>query len=310
MKLRYWILIALGIPFYTTSLIAEPFSFVALGDTAYYGKPDQIKYDALIELINQTKPEFSIHIGDLWGGTVCTEERYRIARGVFDQYDHPVIYTPGDNEWTDCNRYSMGNFDNVERLKVLRKVFFADSYSLGAEPMALVRQSDISPYETYVENSRWMHGNVLFVTLHVPGSGYNLQIKHKTAIEEAYDRHIANVAWLRDSARIARDNDLPALVLAIHAEILDDETAEEWLPNEFVDLVHEIQLAADRFAKPVLLIHGDFHIFKIDRPFKVQGKYGNITRLQVFGSPEIRAVTVTVNTETPWVFGFEPLYLE
>jgi len=64
----------------------------------------------------------------------------------------------------------------------------------------------------------------------------------------------------------------------------------------------------------VLPVHGDFHEFIVDRPFLVsQGefaepKYANITRLQVYGAPEIKAVQVTVDTETPWVFSFSPLH--
>jgi hypothetical protein len=34
----------------------------------------------------------------------------------------------------------------------------------------------------------------------------------------------------------------------------------------------------------------------------------NLTRLQVYGWPEMKAVRVSVDTSKPWVFGFEPLY--
>ena len=72
----------------------------------------------------------------------------------------------------------------------------------------------------------------------------------------------------------------------------------------------------EQFGRPVLLVHGDFHEFVIDRPFAVsQGeieppRYANITRLQVYGAPELRAVRVDVDTQTPWVFSFSPLYVE
>ncbi len=36
--------------------------------------------------------------------------------------------------------------------------------------------------------------------------------------------------------------------------------------------------------------------------------YANITRLQVYGAPELKAVQVSVDTETPWVFSFQSLY--
>ncbi|HZZ35844.1 MAG TPA: hypothetical protein VFE03_08970, partial [Caulobacteraceae bacterium] len=68
------------------------------------------------------------------------------------------------------------------------------------------------------------------------------------------------------------------------------------------------------FGKPVLLINGDFHEFLVDKPFTVsQGEekpaqHDNITRLQVYGAPDLRAVRVSVDTDTPWVFGFTPLY--
>ena len=64
----------------------------------------------------------------------------------------------------------------------------------------------------------------------------------------------------------------------------------------------------------MLLINGDYHDLVIDRPFMVgQGEakpplYANITRLQVYGAPELKAVKIRVDTDTPWVFGFEPLY--
>ena len=64
------------------------------------------------------------------------------------------------------------------------------------------------------------------------------------------------------------------------------------------------------------MINGDYHEFVIDRPFAVsQGevekpKYRNITRLQVYGAPELKAVRVDVDPSTPWVFSFQPLYAE
>ena len=291
---------------------AQEFKFVALGDTAYGGEASKQAYRELISLINESKPAFSIHVGDIWGATICNEERYMREFEMFKLFDHPVVYTPGDNEWTDCNRYAYGEYENVSRLELLREVFFADPESLGGETMPLVRQSDVSQYIDYVENTRWLHNDVLFFTLNVAGSFNNLQIKHARSVEEAHQRHLANIAWLRDSIRIARDHDLPAVVISMHAEILDTGTAEDWLPGEFRDLVRELQLAAFRFGKPVLIIHGDIHKFIIDRPFidnRQPGRYRNITRLQVYGDPDIRGVTVGVDPSKPWVFSYEPIYL-
>ena len=82
----------------------ESFHFVALGDTAYNQKVDLPIYERLISAINSDQPAFSVHVGDTWGVMPCTEENHRWIKGWFDKFDHPVVYTPGDNEWTDCRK--------------------------------------------------------------------------------------------------------------------------------------------------------------------------------------------------------------
>ncbi len=59
-------------------------------------------YRALIRRINAAKPSFTIHVGDTWGALECSAVEHERIRDFFAQYDHPVIYTPGDNEWVDC----------------------------------------------------------------------------------------------------------------------------------------------------------------------------------------------------------------
>jgi hypothetical protein len=57
----------------------SPFSFVALGDMPY-GNPEEAypPYEALIEVINATTPDFSIHVGDIKAGsTPCTDEEFQ-----------------------------------------------------------------------------------------------------------------------------------------------------------------------------------------------------------------------------------------
>ena len=117
----------------------------------------------------------------------------------------------------------------------------------------------------------------------------------------------------RDSFRIARDHAYKGVVIAVHAEMF-------WGKDSFRGphgiIVREVQIASERYGGPVLLVHGDSHEFVVDRPFiESQGelglpRYANIMRLEVFGAAEVRAVQVSVDTGTPWLFGFEPLYNE
>ncbi len=293
--------------------LAERFEFIAIGDTAYQGEPSIAAYERLIALINKQDIAFSIHVGDIWGASMCIEERYVEIRDILNTYAKPVVLTPGDNEWTDCDRHSYGDWASHSRLDVLRKVFFRNSESLGVKTLPVVRQADVSPYTKFVENVRWLYQDVLFVTLNVSGSNNNVDITARDDLLEAYERNRANKAWLRDSVRMAIAQELPAIVIALHAEMFAN-TGGQRVPRAYQDIVNELTMATERFAKPILLVHGDAHRFTIDRPLAQFGTgrliNGNLVRLQVYGDPEVRAVRVSVDTNEPWVFGFDPLYLE
>lgn len=298
---------------WSTSSAAERFSFMAVGDTAYAGDESVAAYHRLIDAINETDIAFSIHVGDIWGASVCVEERYREVLNSFNRYLQPVVFTPGDNEWTDCTRHAYGDWDNPTRLDILRHVYYPDGNSLGKNKLELVRQADVSANTKFVENSRWLHNNVLFLTLNIPGSNNNLLIDRRESLLEAHERNAANIAWLRDSFRIAREQAYSAAVLAFHAELFEGTGGSRVSPA-YTSIVNEMKLAAELYENPILLVHGDQHRFTIDRPFSTFGtgklNLGNVVRLQVFGDPEIRGVQVTVDTSTPWVFGYEPFYLE
>jgi hypothetical protein len=340
---------------------AQTFSFVALGDTAYNLDRDLPVYERLIAAINETSPAFSIHVGDTWGALACTEENHRWIRGWFDKFDHPVVYTPGDNEWTDCrkpalldaynriiegegtpedmaligearqldNAFAASSYaDTLASLAAIRRVFFSNAQSLGGRTMPLTRQPDESEFADTVENARWERAGVVFTTVSVPGSAAGFTINDADRAEEAIARNRANVAWIKAAFARATETNASAVVVVMHASIFEDVPAgpvgaadfgkslRGGLEGPYYWVALAIRDLAAAFAKPVLLVHGDFHQFVVDRPFLVsQGearppKFGNITRLQVFGAPELKAVRVTVDTETPWVFGYEPLYVD
>jgi hypothetical protein len=151
------------------------FEFVALGDMPY--GPDTMTgpaYRRLIEQINDEKPVFSIHVGDFKDGvTSCTDELFSRQHEHFQRFDGPLVFTPGDNDWTDCSRTGE---DPLERLQALRALFYpADPagrsvLSLGRRPMAVESQSRVmATFERYRENLRWWQGDVLFTTFHTVG---------------------------------------------------------------------------------------------------------------------------------------------
>jgi hypothetical protein len=150
------------------------FSFVALGDMPYDGPADHAKFDRLIGAINALKPAFSVHVGDIkGGGSACTDASFNIIYSKFQSFDGALVYTPGDNEWTDCHRIKGEGIDDPrERLSKLREIFFAKSQqSLGKQPIAVENEGQTLPkYGKFVENVRFGREGVLFVTLNIPGS--------------------------------------------------------------------------------------------------------------------------------------------
>ena len=63
------------------------------------------------------------------------------------------------------------------------------------------------------------------------------------------------------------------------------------------------------FNGPVVLLHGDSHIFRIDKPL-LNSRTGrmieNFTRVETFGTPDVHWVRVIVDTNDPNVFTFKP----
>lgn len=335
-----------------TPATAEKFHFVALGDTAYNLPQDIPVWHGLIDSINAADPAFSIHVGDIWGRQECVDENYLRVRSEFNSFTAPLIYTPGDNEWVDClpaayyealkrkqagkatpadearlaytfeNRFNGVMLDDgPARLADIRRLFFSEPQSLGASPMPVTRQADVSQHQQMTENLRWTHDDVLFATFHATGSDDSQLAPQLDRLEEAQGRLLANVDWIREVFAEAERTDAKAVVLATQAGLFDKGPGRSFVGAKPTGgrntnlgwLVRALREYAVKWGKPVLIINGDFHEFVVDKPLLERGADGsitgdNITRLQVFGAPDLRAVKVSVDTDTPWVFGFEPLW--
>lgn len=283
---------------------AGPFSFVALGDMPYYTPADYGRFERLIGRINQEKPAFSIHVGDIKAGsTPCTDEAFREVRLRFETFSQPLFYTPSDNEWTDCHRTG---FSAQERLTKIREIFFTEPRSLGRRTMPYGRQADESQHRQMVENATWTHESVRFATVHVVGSNNGNQQKYPGALVEFKPRDRANKDWIAAVGERARKENAKALIFAFHGDPWHKGSG-----NGFTRTVKALAKTAEKFGGPVLLINGDIHTFRVDHPLeKNDGKtLKNVTRLRVMGSPDLRAVKVTVDAEADTPFRFEVLSL-
>ena len=292
---------------------AEEFTFVALGDMPY-GPQEQAypAFKALIAEINRRAPVFTIHIGDTKSGTEpCSDQLLLEQRDFMNSFASALVYTPGDNEWTDCHRLLAGAYDPLERLAFIRTHFFPTDESLGGQPLRIERQADVMPgFEPFVENSRFNWRGVWFVTAHVVGSNNNLDNDSDSeAAREFLVRDEANRVWLADSFDKAAAAGAEAVVVAIHADMFGDgfdPKQETFAPySGYKRFAETLVRKATFFRKRVFLLFGDSHVYRVFQPFPRSA--GNLIAVEVYGGEHMHAVEITVDPDTVPVFTFKPM---
>jgi hypothetical protein len=304
------------------------YSFGLWGDMPYARNGDVPRMAALLQNINQSDIAFSMYNGDIKdGSSKCSDDVYTDALKMFNTLTKPVVYIPGDNEWTDCHRLNNGGYDNLERLSHLRRVMFPSMNSLGQQHMPLERQGALG--QKFVENVLFTRGAVVFSGLNVPGSNNNLVLDAKDCSDksardakqcdadnaEYLERDAANVQWLERTFQKAKQQSAKGVVLVIQADPGFDLPETEGVDESKASRVRGYQnfmtaviQQTEQFSGQVLLVHGDTHFFKIDKPVYGPAKMlTNLTRLQTFGSPHLHWVKVTVDPTSQSVFQIQPV---
>jgi hypothetical protein len=288
---------------------ADSFSFAALGDAPYDAWQEQPYARVLRELAAQ-QVGFVVHVGDITGSD-CTRARYERTLDGFNGLPHPVIYTPGDNEWATCQG-SDPDVEPFERLTLIRKLFFADpAHSLGGRRIRLRHQGEVGAHTEYVENARWWHDGVVFATVHLVGSWNGLGPDGGTAAAQAESRRRTRAAadWVRTTFVEARTRRARAVVIAFHADPAFEKPGSDAWRTSYEPWLSTLEAEAASFSPPILLVHGDSHDHRIDRPLRdrTTGRaLDNVTRLIVPGHPDVGWVRVTVSNDPVAPFTFQP----
>jgi len=294
----------------------------------------------LIADMNNADLRFTVHDGDLKAGngtpgsvtpTTCSDALYDQALGYFNSLKAPAMFTPGDNDWTDCDRPSNGGFSSVERLDHEREVFFSTPFSLGQHRMRQKVQIallclGVSGPVPCVENRRWTVGGVTYVTLNIQGSCNNLCDSAPDPAEWSA-RNEANVAWMQETFDEATVRGSAAIMLISQANPgwdLSDPTraplrdprtlAETSAPDGFQEFLSALRDEVIAFRKPVAYVHGDSHYFRVDKPLRdAQGRrLENFTRVETFannpanGNNDVHWVKVLVDARSREVFAYQP----
>jgi hypothetical protein len=286
------------------------FAFAVLGDAPYYPW-EEVQYRLVLREMDANDLRFVVHVGDIFWHP-CTDEFYRSRLGWFDELRHPVVLTPGDNEWADCWEPGSGSFAPLERLARLREIFYRDpERSLGRRPMPLASQRSHDPHAEFVENARWTHEGFVFATLHLVGSWNGRKpFPARTSDDDAAAdrRTAAAVAWLREAFAEATANRARGVVLAFHANPGFEEPVADRYRRTYEPFLETLEEEVARFGGPVLMVQGDDHEYIVDRPLvrRATGqRLRNLTRMQVPGSPVVGWVRVVVTPDAASPFAFE-----
>lgn len=284
------------------------FTFALIGDMPYGAEGDAKFPHVLADLNADRNLSFVVHDGDFKNGSsLCSDAVFLNRLDRFNQSAHPFIYLPGDNEWTDCHRANNGGYDPLERLALLRSLFFSTDETLGLRTFTVERQSDNPQYATYRENVRWVAHNVLFVGLHIVGSNNNRGRTPSGDLEYG-ERNAANLAWMRESFDLAAAGAYKAVMIVMQANPNFDLPATDSRRSGFNDFLAALEAETIAFGRPVVLVHGDSHYVRIDKPMlgsRSGRRIENFTRVETFGENDNHWLHVTVAPANPNIFVFD-----
>ena len=292
---------------------AEPLAFGLFGDTPY-SRWERENLPDLIAEMDRENLAFVVHDGDIKNGSsVCSDEVLKDILAVFQKSATPLVYVPGDNEWTDCHRSNNGGYDPLERLAKLRLWFFPNDLALGQRSLKLERQSKDPAFAAYRENVRWEAGGVLFVGMNVPGSDNNFNGTKRSGgpVAEFIERAAANKAWLAEAFALARSKRLAGILIVIQANP-GFHAANAGNPSPgYRDFLTQLREETQAFSGQVVLVHGDTHHHQINQPMEdpnTKETVKNFTRMETIGSPFFGWVRGTVDAADPQVFRFWPRF--
>jgi hypothetical protein len=314
----------------------SPYSIGLWGDLPYSTVQEQVGVPNLIADMNAQRLAFTVHDGDLKQGSnsPCDAALYDRSLGYFNALEAPAMFTPGDNDWTDCDRPANGGYPSLDRLDYERSLFFFNSFSLGqrqfqqeVQTAALCRgfSGTLVPC---VENRRWNVRGVTYVTMNIQGSCNNLCDTAPDPVEYAA-RNQAVIAWMRAGFAAARADGSAAIMLIAQANPGWDEfdalrapkrnpltlVETDANPDGFRDFLLALRDEVIRFRRPVAYVHGDSHYFRVDKPFlDASGRrLENFTRVETFGNGaaangnnDVQWIRVDVDARTRDVFSYQP----
>jgi hypothetical protein len=300
----------------TSAYAAQPqypgaMTLAVYGDAPYGTNPtDTAEFQATPAFIASVNadPDVSLvlHVGDIHSGKqYCTQAYDQSIARLWTGYADPLVYTPGDNEWTDCHKAGEGGGtynattgqvvhvtdpatgqpvdyaggDPLANLNLIRSTLFANpGQALGGGNLHVLSQAQAfdpsHPADAkFVENVIFERKDTLFVTLNIPGGSNNDQDPWYGApsmsaaqAQEVAERSAADLRWLDFAFQVATRSHDKAVVIQSQADMWDLDGNTTAHLSGYEQFVSSIAAHTLAFGKPVLALEGDSHTYRSDNP--------------------------------------------
>jgi hypothetical protein len=178
-------------------------------------------------------------------------------------------------------------------------------HTTGGRSMRVRSQAADPGYGAYVENVRFHRNRVIFATVHVVGSRNGLEPwsglpdgdrpSERTA--EVTAREAAALSWIDAAFDAATNQKAAGVLLLLQAEPVEGEPG-------YARIRDRIVRRATDFGRPVLLVHGDEHVFEQQPSY---AGVPNLTRLETFGDTAQNWLRVHVDPSSREVFSWTPV---
>ena len=197
------------------------------------------------------------------------------------------MFTPGDNDWTDCDRPSNGSFNSLERLDYERQLFFSTPTRSASTSWSRRCRRRRPAWAS--ASTRGHDGLRREPALDVQGRHLRdaqrpglLQqpLRHAPDPAEYTARNAADIAWLQQTFAEAKARSSVAVMIIWQADPgfdgsdvtgraearPEDARRDRRQRRRLPDFLPGSATRTIAFEKPVALVHGDSHYFRIDKP--------------------------------------------
>jgi hypothetical protein len=252
-----------------------------------------------VQSIN-SDPDVSLvmHVGDIHSGSqYCTAAYDQSIYDLWTKFTDPLVYTPGDNEWSDCHkvkgaggvynadtgtidyvRDANGNLvdyaggDPIANLALVRSIFFPQpGVTLGTNKRDVLSQGVVE-HNQFVESVLWTRSRIVFVTINLPGGSnndnaiwYGAPAQSGAQQTEVSEWTGTDLRWLDTAFAVARANHAAGVVIGTQADMWDPEGGAANL-TQYEPIIQRIASLTTSFGSSVLLFNGDSHVYRSDNP--------------------------------------------